>query len=88
VVIALLAMAAKIYCASTTLGTTDVLLFQGFGRFIAQNGLIKLYLKSELFNHPPLLGCYIGQVYRWAGEDTRLFAFLTRLPGILADLVP
>ena len=86
-VIAMLAMAAKIYCATTTLGTTDILLFQGFGRFIAKDGLIKLYLKTQLFNHPPLLGCYIGQVYRWAGEDTRLFAFLTRLPGILADFV-
>jgi len=86
-IIALLAMTAKIYCAATTLGTTDVLLFQGFGRFIAREGLIKLYLKTQLFNHPPLLGCYIGQVYRWAGDDTQLFAFLTRLPGILSDFI-
>ncbi|MEI9896571.1 MAG: glycosyltransferase family 87 protein [Chthoniobacter sp.] len=83
--VALLALAAKIYCAATTLGTTDMLLFQGFGRYIAQEGVVNMYLKTRLFNHPPLLGNYIGLASEWSGGNNRLFAFYNRLPGIFAD---
>src|SRR5277367_6103608 len=87
IAIAVLAMAAKIYCAATTLGTTDMLLFQGFGRYIAQNGVISLYLKTQLFNHPPVLGSYLGLAYGWSGGSDQLFALYNRLPGIIADFV-
>ena len=85
-VIAVLALAAKIYCAATTLGTTDTLLFGGFGRYIAQEGLINMYLKTPLFNHLPLVGDYVGLISIWSGHSAQRFAFLNRLPGILADL--
>jgi len=85
-VITALALAAKIYCAATTQGTTDTLLFGGFGRYIAQEGLINLYLKTPLFNHPPIVGNYISLAYTWSHGSAQRFAFLNRLPGILADL--
>src|SRR5688572_15243509 len=85
-VIALLAMAAKLYCAATTIGTVDVKLYYDFARAIAQNGVVAMYPADPTFNHPPLLGSYLGLAFHSAGGNGRWFAFLHRLPGILADL--
>ena len=86
IVLALLATAAKLYCAATTLGTIDVLLFEGLARYIAHEGVISLYAHNRIFNHPPVLGNYIGLTWTMSGGHEQLFAFYTRLPGILADL--
>ena len=84
--IALLATAAKLYCAATTMGTVDVRLYYDFARAIAQNGVVAMYPADPTFNHPPLLGSYLGLAFDWADGRGRMFAFLHRLPGILADL--
>ncbi len=83
--VAVLALAAKLYCASTTLGTVDFLLCQRFGHFIAQHGVLAIYPVDPLFNHPPLLGNYMGLAYEWAQGSQQWFGFFIRLPGILAD---
>ena len=85
-IIAALALAAKLYCASTTVGTTDTMLLAGCGRYIAQSGLINLYLHAELFNFPPLAGNYMALIYTCSHGDGQRFALLNRLPGIVADL--
>lgn len=91
--IALMAMAAKLYCASTTYGTVDVILYYNFGKNIAHEGVVNTYVHNRIFNHPPLLGNYLGFAYELAGgSDTRpasgqRFAFYHRLPGILADFI-
>jgi hypothetical protein len=86
VLIALLAMAAKLYCAATTYGTVDVMLYYHFGQNIAREGVVNTYLHDRIFNHPPLLGNYLGLIYELAGGNGPRFAFYHRLPGILADL--
>ncbi|EDY17113.1 hypothetical protein CfE428DRAFT_5295 [Chthoniobacter flavus Ellin428] len=91
--IALLAMAAKLYCASTTYGTVDEVFFYRFAQNIAHEGVVNNYLHDPLFNHPPLLGNYLGFIYELAGgsNTTRAsgqrFAFYQRLPGIIADFI-
>ncbi len=85
-VIALLATAAKLYCAATTLGAIDVLLFEGLARYISMHGVIDLYMHNRIFNHPPILGDYIGLTWDMAGGNEQKLAFFTRLPGIIADL--
>jgi hypothetical protein len=84
--IALLAMAAKLYCAATTYGTVDVMFFYGFAHNIAHEGVINTYVHIPIFNYPPLMGDYLGLTYQLSGGHGQLFAFYHRLPGILADL--
>jgi len=92
-IIALLAMAAKLYCASTTYGTVDEVFFYRFAQNIAHEGVVNNYLHDPLFNHPPLLGNCLGFIYELAGgsNTTRAsgqrFAFYQRLPGIIADFI-
>jgi len=83
--LALLATGAKLYCAFTTLGSADVFYFYQFGKVIADQGVVKMY-EDPIFNHPPLLGTYLGFAYEWAGPNKALFAAYIRLPGIVADL--
>lgn len=89
---AIVASAAKLMIAWNTFGTNDVLTFYLFGRTIAENGLAAMYQSTVLFNHPPLTAYYL----QWIYELQRLpmlenagvtFAFLLRLPGILADFL-
>src|ERR1700733_1025215 len=83
--LALLATAAKLYCAFTTIGSADVYYFYQFGKVIADQGVVKIY-EDPIFNHPPLLGTYLGFAYEWAGAGKEIFATYIRLPGIVADL--
>jgi Glycosyltransferase family 87 len=83
--LALLAMAAKLYCAFTTIGSVDVYYFRQFGQVIADQGVVKMY-ENPIFNHPPLLGVFLGYAYEWTGPRVALFTTYIRLPGILADL--
>ena len=41
-VLALMATAAKFYCALTTLGSADVYYFYQFGKVIADQGVVKI----------------------------------------------
>jgi hypothetical protein len=92
-IIALLAMAAKLYCASTTYGTVDVVFFYRFAQNIAHEGVVNNYLHDPMFNHPPLLGNYLGFIYELAGGSStgrasgQRFALYQRLPGIVADFI-
>lgn len=82
--VALLAMAAKLYCAATTSGTLDVVCFREFGRIISDEGLIALYRKLPVFNHTPLIGTFASVLFDMTGGKG-CFGLLLRLPAILAD---
>lgn len=86
-IVALLAMAAKIYCAATTYGTVDVAHFNYYGHFISNEGVVNTYNDVKIFNLPPLLGNYIGFIHERSAGDLRRFALYQRLPGIVADLL-
>ena len=85
--LAALALAAKLYCAATTFGTADVNLFWEFGRIIQSHGLIHMYLATALFNHTPLMGWFAAFCHWLAteGGDGSAFNFYLRLPAIFAD---
>jgi Glycosyltransferase family 87 len=85
--IALLAAAAKLYCATTTSGTLDVVCFREFGRIISEEGLIALYQKIPIFNHTPLVGTFSSLIFDATGGRDVPFRLLVRLPGIVADVL-
>jgi hypothetical protein len=84
---ALLAAAAKVFCAATTSGTLDVVCFREFGRIISDEGLIALYRKIPIFNHTPLVGTFASVLFDATGGGDEPFRLLLRLPAILADLL-
>jgi uncharacterized membrane protein len=83
--LALGALTAKLYCAATTIGTSDVALFYRFAQIIRAQGLIAMYQDTSFFNHTPLVGWFSEAVYALAGGDRRIFAFYLRLPAIFSD---
>jgi hypothetical protein len=84
--IAFLSLAAKIYCAWRTLGSTDVGIFSIFAKSIHEDGLIAVYKGTQYFNHTPLVGWFLDAIYTLSGGNIRVFAFLLRQPAIFADL--
>ena len=90
VLAALIALAAKLFCAATTVGTNDTVFFYGFGKMINQHGLAWTYEHVSIFNHTPLVGAYAALLQRTEpGTQMRmeLLPFFLRLPGIIADFL-
>jgi hypothetical protein len=95
VLAALIAVAAKIYCAATTFGSCDVTIYARFGQIIDAIGIDYLYTTDRHFNHTPVTGQFVGLLYHFAsylsfteaGNIPRSFPFLLRLPSIIADLL-
>ena len=83
--LALGALGAKLYCAATTIGTSDVAFFLRFAQIIRAHGLIAMYQDSTLFNHTPLVGWFSEMADALSGGDRWRFALYLRLPGIFAD---
>jgi uncharacterized membrane protein len=84
--LAFLSLAAKTYCAWRTLGSSDVGIFSIFAKSIHEDGLIEVYKGTQYFNHTPLVGWFLDAIYTRSHGNIRIFAFLLRLPAILADL--
>ena len=87
---ALVALAAKLYCAAMTVGTNDTVFFYGFGKIINQHGLAWAYEHVAIFNHTPLVGSYAALLQRiepGAQMKMELLPFFLRLPGIIADFL-
>ncbi len=87
---AVLALAAKLYCAATTVGTNDAVFFYGFGKVINKYGLEYLYEKVNIFNHTPMIGGYTALLQ--SANPVQKFSampywFFLRLPGIVADFL-
>jgi hypothetical protein len=84
--LAFLSLAAKLYCAATTLGTSDVGIFSIFARSIHEGGLIEMYKSTQYFNHTPFVGWFLEAIHALSGGNVWVFAFLLRLPAIFADM--
>ena len=84
--IAFCSLVAKLYCAKTTIGTSDVAFFLQFAQIIHAHGLIAMYQNTSFFNHTPLVGWFAEAVYALSGEDRWKFAFYLRLPAIFSDV--
>lgn len=88
--LAFAALAAKLYCAATTIGTSDVAFFYQFAHAIHERGLLSMYEASVFFNHTPIVGWFSELVYWLSGgadvpNSKLIFVFYLRLPAIFAD---
>jgi len=83
--LAIAALIAKIYCAATTIGTSDVVFFYNFARTIHEHGLIAMYRLTPFFNHTPLVGWFSEAALLLSGGEQQFFVFYLRLPAIFAD---
>ena len=83
--LAIAALIAKIYCAATTIGSSDVMFFYQFARTIHEHGLIAMYQATPFFNHTPLVGWFSNAAYVLAGGELPFFVFYLRVPAIFAD---
>jgi len=66
---ALLAFFIKLYIASHTIGSSDVVLFQQWGRLIEKDGLSHTYENVKLFNHTPLVGNFSAVLVSLCGHN-------------------
>jgi hypothetical protein len=82
---ALVATAAKLYCAFTTFGTEDVMLYFRFGSIVDAYGLAAA-MSLQIFNLTPLAAEYPATLVALLGEHKDWFPMLLKLPGILASL--
>lgn len=87
VVVAVLALAtlAKLALAASTAGTNDVPAWREFAALMTRADAASIYRLHPLYNHPPLVS---GALWVLGTLDAALpgaFAFLLRLPAILAD---
>jgi hypothetical protein len=78
-------MLARFAIAACSWGTTDILSFNRFGWSIARDGLLATYRNDPLFNHPPIPGYWAWLAVRMTRPSAFAFAFLFRVPIILAD---
>jgi hypothetical protein len=83
--LAVAALAAKLYCAATTVGSSDVAFFYEYARIIHEQGLLAMYRTTPFFNHTPLVGWFADAAYSLAGGEKPYFVFYLRLPAIFAD---
>jgi uncharacterized membrane protein YuzA (DUF378 family) len=77
--------AARLWLWWVSLGTNDVTSWYEYAESIAANGLAETYRNVQLFNHPPLIGLYAMQSWRWSGEDLWTFAHLIKIPGLMGE---
>lgn len=75
----------KLLLAALTLGTNDMAFFRHFGWEILQHGLAHEYRHDPLFNHTPFVGGFTVVLSLLSCGSERVFAFLLRAPGVLAD---
>ncbi len=89
---AIAATIGKLFLAWNTIGTNDTIVFLLFGRELSVQGLAETYRRAILFNHPSLVAYYLRAIYEFSNsaffvQNNISFAFLLRLPGIIADFV-
>ncbi|MCK6449176.1 MAG: hypothetical protein L6Q99_22495 [Planctomycetes bacterium] len=80
-------LAARVFFATATQGTTDVAIWADHAQGIAERGLAVQYRESQmLLNHPPLAGWWMAWMWRLAEATGLSFGAWLRLPIALADL--
>lgn len=81
-----LATGVKILWALNSVGSCDVILFRAFGKAMVSRGLTQLYIGTPTFNHTPLTGWLVKELYLATGPDGLKFAAILRFGSILADI--
>lgn len=82
-----LGLAARLYLALATEGTTDVAIWADHASGIASRGLAAQYRESQmLLNHPPLAAWLMAAAWELSQATGLAFGACMRLPIALADL--
>ena len=77
--------AARLWLWWISIGSNDAVTWRQFGKSIAAVGLASTYRNLQLYNHPPLMGLYAMQAWRWSGDNPWTFAHLVKLPGLAGE---
>ncbi|MGA3171399.1 MAG: glycosyltransferase 87 family protein [Chthoniobacteraceae bacterium] len=80
------ATAVKTLWAVTSLGTCDSMLFYYFAEALQRRSMALLYEGATVFNHTPLTGWSIRELYVVTHGDYRAFAAVLRLSDVFADI--
>jgi hypothetical protein len=82
-----IAMVLKLRLAATTIGTNDVITWEGFARAVGRVGPINIYALHfhTPYNHPPLIGWVLVLVNHLARHGFTI-PYLIRAPAVVADL--
>jgi Gpi18-like mannosyltransferase len=75
----------RLTLSAISLGSDDAGIWHNFGAQIAWQGLFHLYRTEINFNHPPLPAYWAMIAFEITLHSPRYFAFVFRIPGILAD---
>jgi hypothetical protein len=81
-----IATALKALWAVNSLGSCDVMLFLVFAKAMAGRGMVWLYESGTIFNHTPLTGWLVQQLYAVTAHDPQHFAAILRLACVVADI--
>ena len=80
-----LGVAARLWLWWVSIGSYDVYMWMAHAQHIFKEGLVATYKDDPVFNHPPLMGFYAAQVWRWCGSNPANFARLIKLPGLAGE---
>jgi hypothetical protein len=81
----LLSFALRLGLAACSWGTNDTVSFYRFASSIDHVGLLGTYRADSEFNHPPIPAYWAWLALRLVRHSGIAFAFLFRIPAILAD---
>ena len=83
----LLGVSIRIWLWWFSIGSNDAVLWNGHGMHVATAGLAQTYRNFRIFNHPPLMGLYAAQAWRWTAGGALAFARLIKLPGLIGEAI-
>jgi hypothetical protein len=79
---AIVGIALRLWVWWHSIGSNDVLIFAEHAQRVGANGLVHTYETHLPFNHPPLMGLWAAEAWKWSGGDTLAFARLLKVPGL------
>lgn len=77
--------AARLWLWWVSIGSNDPVTWYQLGSSIASDGLAATYKNLSFFNHPPLMGLYAMEAWRWCGDNIWTFSHLLKLPGLAGE---
>jgi len=87
VVLGSLGLVIRLGLAFISSGSNDIIAWNNFASMIDQVGVRYMYENVVAFNHPPLMGYLAQYAFRIAQTPGLSFAFVFKLPMILADVL-
>ena len=86
VIVVVIGLAIRLGLSAVSIGTNDAHTWMRFGEMASRLGLAEPYVREPLLNHPLPTLSWAWFSYAASGGVLRQFAFLMRLPAIVADV--